>query len=71
MTVFLIDVSLSALNVANRNVLILLCEECTRVGKIWGILFVLVCEAGDTIDCFLCAYFQLAYTLKKWRIANL
>ena len=53
-TAFLINVSVSALNVANKNVLVLLCKECTRVGKIWGILFVLVRESGYTIDPAFC-----------------
>lgn len=54
MTAFLIDVSVSIVNIANKIVLILLCKECTRVGKIWGILFILVCASGYTVDPVFC-----------------
>lgn len=65
--VFLIDVFISALDTANKNVLALLCKECTRVGKIWGILFVLVQDLGSQDrPCFLCAY-----TFKKWKTSDM
>lgn len=53
-TVFLIVVSVSALNIANKTVLVLLCKECTRVWKIWGILFVLVRESGYMMNPAFC-----------------
>lgn len=53
-TAFLLDVSVSALNIANKNVLVLLCKECARVGKIWGILFVLGRVSGYMIDPAFC-----------------
>ena len=58
------DGSVGALNTANRIVLVLVCEECARVGKMWE--FCLVWSLGLAPPWTLrsvCS-FQLAFTLK-------
>lgn len=71
MTAFLIDISVSALNVANKNVLVLLCKECARVGKIWGILFVLVRDSGYMMDPTFLILFLTCLYLKKWKTSKM
>lgn len=73
MTAFLIDVCVSALNVANKIVLVLLCKERARVEEIWGILLVLVCECGYMMDpafCMLVSNFPIPSKSGKYATSS-
>lgn len=65
---FPVGASANALNVANSIIRVLLSKECFRVGKTWGILFVLVQESACTMGpavCVLISNFSVSWEMES------